>query len=96
MFGIPKKWTQAGGRAAAGLGAALTLGTAGVPAAVKDNTALNSQYKDYAKEVRLPETGREISRAIRNGGAVNNAYKLTGAQYIDRKDLKTLRNKKKK
>jgi hypothetical protein len=93
MFGIPKKWTEAGSRAAAGLGAAAALLGSGVPAVVKSNTDLSKQLTNYSKDVRLPETKRDIDRAIGSGGRVNNAYRLAGTQQITKKDLKTLKKK---
>lgn len=93
MFGIPKKWAENGARAVAGLGAAATLLGSGVPAVVKGNTSLTKQLTDYSKDVRLPETRRDIDRALRSGGRVNNAHRLTGAQQINPKDLKNLKKK---
>ncbi|MDQ1053104.1 hypothetical protein QE394_001032 [Arthrobacter sp. SORGH_AS 212] len=93
MFGIPKKWTEAGGRAAAGLGAAATLLGSGVPAVVKSNTDLTKQLTDYSKDVRLPETKRDIDRSIGSGGRVNNAYRLAGIQQVSSKELKNLKKK---
>lgn len=93
MFGIPKKWTDAGGRAAAGLGTAATLLGSGVPAVVQGNTSLTKQLTHYSKHVRLPETRRDIDRALRSGGRVNNAHRLAGTQQINPKDLKDLKKK---
>jgi len=93
MFGIPKKWTDAGGRAGAAAGIGIALLGSGTPALVKGNTELNKQLTDYSKEVRLPETRRDINRALRAGGRVNNAYKLAGSRQIKNKDLKNLKKK---
>lgn len=93
MLGIPKNWIQTGKHTAAGLGAAANLFTSSVPAVVKSNTDLTKQYGDYSKKVRLPETRREIDRAIRNGTNANNDCHLAGSQQITRKDLKNLKNK---
>jgi hypothetical protein len=93
MFGIPKKWIDAGGRASAAAGIGIALLSSGTPALIKGNTDLSKQYTDYSKDVRLPETRRDINRALRTGARVNNAYRLAGTQQINTKDLKNLKKK---
>lgn len=94
MFGIPKKkWTDVGGRAAATAGIGFAMFSSGTPTLVKGNTDLTKQLTNYSKEVRLPETRRDINRALRTGGTVNNAYRLAGTQQINSKDLKHLKKK---
>lgn len=93
MFGIPKKWTDVGSRAATAAGIGVALFSSGTPALVKSNTDLTKQLTNYSKEVRLPETRRDINRALRTGGSVTNAYRLAGTQQINSKDLKNLKKK---
>lgn len=93
MFGIPKKWTDRAGRAGAAAGIGFALLSSGNPDLMKGNTSLSKQYGDYSKKVRLPETRRDISRAIRSGGKLNDAYRLAGTQQINNKDLKNLKKK---
>ncbi len=54
MFGIPKKWLDAGSRAAAGAGLVTNLLGSAVPPMVKANTDAGKQFANYSKEVRLP------------------------------------------
>jgi hypothetical protein len=93
MFGVPKKWTDAGSRAGAAAGISIALLGSGTPALVKGNTDLTKQLTNYSKDVRLPETRRGVDRALRSGGRVNNAYRLAGTQQINNKDLKNLKKK---
>lgn len=93
MFGIPKKWTNTGARTAAAAGIGVSLFSSGTPALVKGNIDLTKQYGDYGKNVRLPETRRDISRAIRSGGKINDDYRLAGSQQINNKDLKNFKKK---
>lgn len=91
MFGIPKKWLDAGSRAAAGAGLVTNVLGSGVPPMVKANTDAGKQFANYSKEVRLPETRRDINRTLQSGGRLNNAYKLAGTQQITRKDRKNIK-----
>jgi hypothetical protein len=77
-------------RTSAAIGIAANVAGTGGAAVVKNtDTNLTKQYAGYAKQVRLPQTGRDISRSLdeatRAKGAADRQTHLTA------KDLKKLK-----
>lgn len=77
-------------RTGAALGIATTLAGTSNTAAIKDaDTALTKQYANYSRQIRLEQTGRDITRtldqATRAKGTTNRQNHLTS------KNLKNLK-----
>ena len=86
-----RKIKKTGGRlgAAAGIVGALA-GLGGDPVVKNSSNGLSKTYAQYSKDVRLPETERDIARTLRRAGREKSARDKNGYE-LTAKDLKKLR-----
>ncbi|WP_394254500.1 hypothetical protein [Pseudoclavibacter helvolus] len=71
-----------------------TVGTAPLPPVVKANSEAQNQYKNYTKQVRMPETRRDAAREARKAQSLRNAHQMAGALQLDPKTMKPPKQKK--
>lgn len=77
-------------RGLAVVGIATTLAGAGHPAITGSTRDLTKQYTEYAAKVRLPESRREIGRALSASTAALNARKADSS-LVTKKGVRRLK-----
>lgn len=77
-------------RTSAAIGiAANVAGTGGAAVLKNTDTNLTKQYASYTKQVRLPQTGRDISRALDESTRAKGA--ASRHTHLTTKDLKKMK-----